>query len=195
MLLFGENREQALVDMVGRATSSTFATRTLDREVEAIIHTGNDQRRLRFEQLIAASTVLDLPISMTYDHFFRKASQALMPHVDISSDMLFQLLMEREKESSTALRPDLAIPHIIIDGQNAFHILLARCKEGIYFSELAPQVRAVFVLAGTRDQRDFHLYVLSAIAKAVQHTHFLDRWLRVKNPLSLRHLTRTPRQV
>jgi Trk K+ transport system NAD-binding subunit/Kef-type K+ transport system membrane component KefB/mannitol/fructose-specific phosphotransferase system IIA component (Ntr-type) len=194
MLLFGENREQALVDMVGRATSSTFATRTLDREVEAIIHTGNDQRRLRFEQLIAASTVLDLPISMTYDHFFRKASQALMPHVDISSDMLFQLLMEREKESSTALRPDLAIPHIIIDGQNAFHILLARCKEGIYFSELAPQVRAVFVLAGTRDQRDFHLYVLSAIAKAVQHTHFLDRWLRVKYPSSLRHLTRTPRQ-
>jgi Trk K+ transport system NAD-binding subunit/mannitol/fructose-specific phosphotransferase system IIA component (Ntr-type) len=195
MLLFGENREQALVDMVGRATCSMFATQCLDREVEAIIQTGNDQRRSRFEQLIAASTVLDLPISMTYDRFFSQASQALAPHVDLSGDTLFQLLMEREKESSTALRPDLAIPHIIIDGQNAFHILLARSREGIFFSELAPQVRAVFVLAGTRDQRDFHLYVLSAIAKAVQHTHFLDKWLRAKNPSSLRHLARTPRRL
>jgi mannitol/fructose-specific phosphotransferase system IIA component (Ntr-type) len=112
--------------------------------------------------------------------------------VAIPGDTLFQLLMEREKESSTALRPDLAIPHIIIDGQNTFHILLARCRQGIFFSELAPKVQAVFVLAGTRDQRDYHLYVLSAIAHAVQHTHFQERWLKAKNPASLRHLVATP---
>jgi Kef-type K+ transport system membrane component KefB/Trk K+ transport system NAD-binding subunit/mannitol/fructose-specific phosphotransferase system IIA component (Ntr-type) len=191
MLLFGENRERALVNMVGRAASSKFADQALDREVEAIIHTGNDQRRARFEQLIEASTVLDLPSSMSYDRFFDQAARTLAPRVDISSDHLFELLMEREKESSTALRPDLAIPHIIIDGRNTFHILLARCRAGIYFSELAPQVRAVFVLAGTRDQRDYHLYVLSAIAKAVQHTRFLENWLRARNTTSLRHLARS----
>jgi Trk K+ transport system NAD-binding subunit/mannitol/fructose-specific phosphotransferase system IIA component (Ntr-type) len=191
MLLFGENRERALVNMVGRATSSTLTTKTLDREVEAIIHTGNDQRRLRFEQLIDASTVLDLSSAMPYDRFFEQAAQALAPHVGVAGDTLFQLLMEREKESSTALRPDLAIPHIIIDGLNAFHILLARCREGIFFSELAPQVRAVFVLAGTRDQRDYHLYVLSAIAQAVQHTHFQEKWLRARNISSLRVLAGT----
>ena len=81
-----------------------------------------------------------------------------------------------------------------IDGRHTFHIVLARCRQGIYFSELAPQVQAVFVLAGTRDQRDYHLYVLSAIAKAVQHTHFLENWLRAKNAASLRHLAKTPRR-
>lgn len=195
VLLFGENRERALVNMVGRAASSKFTTQALDREVEAIIHTGNDQRRLRFEQLLEASTVLDLSSAMPYDRFFSQAAQALAPHVGVPSDTLFQLLMEREKESSTALRPDLAIPHIIIDGRNTFHILLARCREGIYFSELAPQVRAVFVLAGTRDQRDYHLYVLSAIAQTVQHTHFQEKWLRAKNLSSLRHLAVTPRRL
>jgi Kef-type K+ transport system membrane component KefB/Trk K+ transport system NAD-binding subunit/mannitol/fructose-specific phosphotransferase system IIA component (Ntr-type) len=188
MLLFGENRERALVNMVGRAASSKIATRALDREVETIIHAGNDHKRLRFEQLIRSSTVLDLSSAMPYDRFFDRAAHALSHHVDLSGDTLFQLLMEREKESSTALRPDLAIPHIIIDGQDAFHILLARCREGIYFSELAPQVRAVFVLAGTRDQRDYHLYVLSAIARAVQQTHFQEKWLRAKNVSSLRVL-------
>ncbi len=193
MLLFGENREKALVNMVGRATSSQIATQALDREVETIIHhTGNDQRRMRFEQLIEASTVLDLPAAMSYERFFDQVAKALTPHVNVASETLFQLLMEREKESSTALRPDLAIPHIIIDGRNAFHILLARCREGIYFSELAPQVRAVFVLAGTRDQRDYHLYVLSAIAQTVQHTHFQEKWLRAKNMSSLRVLAGTP---
>jgi NhaP-type Na+/H+ and K+/H+ antiporter len=64
MLLFGENREQALVNMVGRAASSKIATQTLDREVEAIIHTENDQRRSRFEGLIQSCLVLDLPSSM-----------------------------------------------------------------------------------------------------------------------------------
>ena len=192
MLLFGENREKALVNMVGRATSSQIATQALDREVETIIHTGNDQRRMRFEQLVETSTVLDLPAAMPYDRFFDQVAKALTPHVNVASETLFQLLMEREKESSTALRPDLAIPHIIIDGRNAFHILLARCKEGIYFSELAPQVRAVFVLAGTRDQRDYHLYVLSAIAQAVQHAHFQEKWLRAKNITSLRVLAGTP---
>jgi mannitol/fructose-specific phosphotransferase system IIA component (Ntr-type) len=86
------------------------------------------------------------------------------------------------------------VEYYAIDGRHVFHILLARCRQGIYFSELAPQVQAVFVLAGTRDQRDYHLYVLSAIAKAVQHTHFLENWLRAKNAASLRHLAKTPRR-
>ena len=192
LLLFGENREQALVDMVGRATASELSTQSLDREVEAIIHAGNDRRRLRFERLIQASLVLDLPAPMPCDRFFDQAAQALAPHLAIPGDRLFQLLMEREKESSTALRPDLAIPHIIVDGRDTFQILLARCRQGIYFSELAPQVRAVFVLAGTRDQRDDHLYVLSAIARAVQHTRFQERWLNARNPASLRHLVGAP---
>jgi mannitol/fructose-specific phosphotransferase system IIA component (Ntr-type) len=179
---------------VGRATSRQIATRALDREVETIIHTGNDQKRLRFEQLINSSTVLDLSTAMRYDRFFDQAAHALSPHVDLSGDALYQLLMERETESSTALRPDLAIPHIIIDGRNAFHILLARCREGIFFSELAPKVQAVFVLAGTRDQRDYHLYVLSAIAQAVQQTHFQEKWLRARNVSSLRVLAGAPRR-
>ena len=98
--------------------------------------------------------------------------------------------MEREKESSTALRPDLAIPHIIIEGRDKFHILLARCKQGLYFSELAPKVRAVFVLVGTRDRRDQHLYALSAVARMVQQSHFREQWLNARNETILRSIVR-----
>ena len=168
-----------------------MVSQALDREVEAIIQTSNDQRRSRFDRLIEASTVLDLTSSMPYDRFFKQVAEAIGASVGVSEETLFQLLMEREQESSTALRPDLAIPHIIIEGRDTFHVLLARCKEGLFFSELAPRVRAVFVLVGTHDQRDYHLYVLSAIAEMVQQAQFAERWLKARNETTLRNIIKT----
>ncbi len=191
MLRFGENREHALVHMVGRATSKLMVSQALDREVETIIQTHDDHKRSRFDRLIDESTVLDLAASMPCDRFFKQVAEVIGASVGVSDEILFQLLMEREKESSTALRPDLAIPHIIIAGRDTFHVLLARCKEGLYFSELAPKVRAVFVLVGTHDQRDYHLYVLSAIAELVQHAQFPEQWLKAKNEKTLRNIAKT----
>ena len=94
--------------------------------------------------------------------------------------------MDREKEGSSAISPGLAIPHIIIDGEQTFSILLARCRKGITFSESAPMVQAVFVLVGTRDERNFHLRALSTIAEIVQDPHFEKRWLRAKSEKALR---------
>jgi Trk K+ transport system NAD-binding subunit/mannitol/fructose-specific phosphotransferase system IIA component (Ntr-type) len=190
MLRFGENREDELVHMVGLATSKKIASPTLGKEVKAILHGGDDQRRLTFERLIEESSVLDLAFSLTVERFFYQVAETAAAVVRVSRESLFELLMEREEEYSTALRPDLAIPHIIIDGHDTFHILLARCRDGIYFTELAPKVRAVFVLMGTRDLRDFHLYVLSAVAEMVQTAYFQERWLNAKNERTLRNIAK-----
>ena len=191
MLQLGENKEDALVSMVDITAAKSIYSRKMDKEVKTLIHDSDAQKRARFDRLIDESTVLDLPSSVTYDLFFDQAADALSVSLDVSKEYIYQLLMEREKESSTAFRPDLAIPHIIIDGQNMFHLLLARCKEGIYYSELAPKVRAVFLLVGTSDQRDFHLYALASIAEVVQQTYFHERWLKAKNKTALRNMAKT----
>lgn len=195
MLEFGENREHALVYMVDRATSREMASRGLKKEVEEIIHDSDELRKMKFDRLIEEGTVLDLEGAMSCDRFFKQAADALSKNVGIEAETLFHLLQEREKESSTALRPDLAIPHILIEGHDTFQILLARCKEGITFSEIAPKVRAVFVLVGTRDQRNYHLYALSAVAEIVQQTRFQERWLKAKNETALRNIARTRKNV
>jgi mannitol/fructose-specific phosphotransferase system IIA component (Ntr-type) len=191
MLWFGENREKEISYMVGRATSKKLASENLKGEVEEIIHDRDHAHRAKFDKLIQECIVLDLEASVTHDIFYRQVAQTLSAVLNLKEEKLFQLLMEREKESSTALRPDLAIPHIIIDGKNTFLILLARCRDGIYFSELAPKVRAVFVLIGTRDQRNYHLYALSAIAEIVQQPHFQERWLKATHENTLRNITRS----
>ncbi len=191
MLQFSDDREHALVHMVGRATAKQIASNALEKEVEEIIHKKDDARKIRFDQLVENSPVMEITEPLDYDDFFNQAAELLSQSIEVPRETLYQLLMEREAELSTALRPDLAIPHIIIEGLDTFHILMARAREGIRFSELAPKVRAVFVLVGTRDQRNYHLYVLSAIAEIVQQPHFQERWLKARNTNTLRNMVRS----
>ena len=101
---------------------------------------------------------------------------------------LLERLVKREKESSTVLRAGLAIPHIIIEGEHQFDILLARSRQGIVFSEDAPAVHSAFVLVGTSDERNFHLRALSAIAQIVQDSRFEKRWMAARGEQALRDI-------
>ena len=108
--------------------------------------------------------------------------------INKSSDYFYNKLLEREAESSTVLTDSLAIPHIIIEGEKKFNILLARCREGIYFNDGAQKVNTVFVITGTRDERNFHLQALAAIAQIVQNSNFEKKWLKAKNIEALRDI-------
>ncbi|GAH02944.1 unnamed protein product, partial [marine sediment metagenome] len=67
-------------------------------------------------------------------------------------------------------------------------ILVARCKEGILFSNKDKYIKAVFILIGTPDERNFHLKALSAIAQIVQSSKFEDMWLKAKGIENLRDI-------
>ncbi len=189
-LQFGESREDALVKLVDFTAAKSLSSPKLDREVKAIISDRDNGQRARFDKLIDECAILDLPSSTTYELFFDQAADILSSALAVPKEDIFRLLIERERESSTAFRPDLAIPHIIIEGRNMFHLLLARCRNGIYYSELAPRVQAVFLLAGTSDQRDFHLYTLASIAEVVQQNFFNERWLKANNENTLRNIAK-----
>ena len=59
-------------------------------------------------------------------------------------------------------------------------------RGGVRFSDAAPEVRTVFVLAGSKDERNFHLVSLTAIAQIVQDEDFEERWLAAKGEQALR---------
>ncbi len=46
----------------------------------------------------------------------------------------------------------------------------------------------LFVLFGTKDERNFHLRSLMAIAQIVRGCNFYDNWMRMKDPKSLKML-------
>ena len=186
MLQFDTNREYELLHLVERATPSEFTTNLSEIELKEIIRDKNNICRDRFTNLIAESLVIDINHTMALEDFFKLVADTMYKRLKSNPDVLFELLMKREKESSTAFSPDFAIPHIIIEGESTFCILLARCRDGIRFSELAPRVQTIFVLVGTMDERSYHLSALSIIAGILQGTRFNRRWLRARNNKALR---------
>jgi APA family basic amino acid/polyamine antiporter len=135
---------------------------------------------------VEKAVVLDYEKVMTRDEFFRRAARALAGKLKMDQSAVLTLLEKREKESSTALTPFWAVPHIIIKGRNKFHLLIARNKKGIRFSDEMPLIKCVFILIGTKDERNFHLRALSSIAQIIQNPKFEEIWLAARRKESLR---------
>ena len=181
-------REYALLHLIERITAKELTTRSLETELKEIITERDDIIKDRFDRIIEESIVIDMENAAKINEFFQLAADTLSEKIKVPSEILLKKFNEREKESTTAISPTLAIPHIIIEGENKFTILLARCRKGIVFSKDTPKVEAVFVLVGTKDERNFHLRALAAIAQVAQDPHFEKRWIAAKSKEALRDI-------
>ena len=191
-LLYGRKRtkmQYALLHIIERAIDKTFLKdRSLESELKEIIKERDEIKIDRFDKIIEKSPILDIGKKMEMYEFFKITAKEISKEIHIEPDKILKQLLRRERESSTAIRKDLAIPHIIIDGEKIFRILIARCRKGIYFSPFAQDVKAVFVIIGTRDERNFHLRALSSIAQIVQDPQFEKKWEEAKDKEALRDI-------
>jgi basic amino acid/polyamine antiporter, APA family len=181
-------REYALMHLVERITATELTDHSLETELKDIVRERDDIMKDRFDHMIEACPVIDINGSMSMAAFFSRAAEAMADHLHMDQETLLNRFLQREKESSTVLSPFLAIPHIIISGEKEFDILLARSKEGIEFPGASPNVHAVFLLVGSKDERSFHLRSLAAIAQIVQDRNFEKQWIQAKNEEVLRDI-------
>ncbi|MBN2323222.1 MAG: amino acid permease [Spirochaetes bacterium] len=181
-------REYALLHLIESITAKELTDRSLETELKEIIRDRDNITKDRFDEVIEGGYVLDLSGKPSVRDFFRVAAGEMAKAAGMNRSELFRFLEKRENESSTVITPFLAVPHIVIEGTHRFSILLARCRQGIMFSDEFPSVHAVFVLLGTKDERNFHLISLAAIAQIVQEPGFERRWMSAKNKESLRDI-------
>jgi len=181
-------RRSALVHVVERIVDRRLAGGTLETELKDILVERDNIVEDRFDKLIKDCTILDIEGPTDYEEFFKSVAYHVSQHLHTSADSLYTQLVERERESTTAISPGLAIPHVIIQGEGKFDIVLARCRRGIKFRESGPPVHTVFVLLGTRDERSFHLKSLMWIAQIARAPKFADRWKDARDEEELRNI-------
>ncbi|MBN1164437.1 MAG: amino acid permease [Candidatus Krumholzibacteriota bacterium] len=181
-------REFALLHLIERITAKELTSRTLETELKEIIRERDDIVKDRFDRVVERAVVLDIDKPITMKELFNLVSEAMAGRLGLETEDFMKLLMERERESSTVLNPYLAIPHIIIDREDVFEVLLARCKSGVEFSETANAVKSIFVLAGSKNERNFHLRALAGIAQIVRDPHFEENWMKAKDKEGLRDI-------
>ena len=182
------DRQSAVVYLVKSIVSRHIERSGLEEELKHIALERDQITPDRFDNLIKKCEILDTKEALTAQEFFNKAAETLSGSVGIKKEKLYELFIQRERESTTVIKPGLAIPHIVIEGQNVFEILPVRCHGGIRFSELNEPVKTAFVLIGSADERNYHLRALMSIAYVVSEDDFEHRWFAAKNVEQLRDI-------
>lgn len=188
--IFARNlkRQSALMHLVERITARELVDTSLEEELKLILHKRDNIVADRFDHLITSCPILDLQSSISRDDFFDLLAETFSLRLNIDKSIIKKLLIERENASTTVIEKGLAIPHIIVEGENKFEIVVTRAKKGIKFLPSAEEVRVCFALAGTYDERNFHLRALMAIANIVKEKDFLQNFMQAKNTQHIRML-------
>ncbi|MHC4659188.1 MAG: amino acid permease [Planctomycetota bacterium] len=181
-------RASAVMHIVERVTDRQLKTVTLENELRDILIERDQIVEDRFDKLIKQCEILDIKGKKSAEEVFRKVSKILEKKLDISEYVLFEKFLHREEEGGTVVQPGFAIPHIVVEGENKFDILLVRAVDGIDFPHAPDPVRIMFVLAGSQDERNYHLRALMAIAQIGQEKNFESRWLAARDTAAIRNL-------
>jgi len=182
------SRESALVYMVRSVVSREIYRSTLEAELREIAIERDEVTHDRFDRLVRGCAILDLAGPMSGEELLSRAAEALAERLPVGPDRLLELLRRREAASSTVIRPGVAVPHVVIEGEDVFEMLLVRCKAGARFGGHDEPVQVVFVLAGSPDRRNEHLRALVAIAHIIQEHEFTRRWLAAADSEHLRDI-------
>jgi APA family basic amino acid/polyamine antiporter len=182
------SRASAVMHVVERVTDRQLKTVTLENELRDILIERDEIIEDRFDQLVRKCIILDIKGEQPAEKIFREVATMLAERLGTDEFVLFEKFLHREAEGSTVVVPGLAIPHIIVEGEKKFDILLIRARDGIIFPHAPDPVKTMFVLAGSRDERNYHLRALMAIAQIAQEKDFEKRWLAARDIEGIRNL-------
>jgi amino acid transporter/mannitol/fructose-specific phosphotransferase system IIA component (Ntr-type) len=192
------SRESALLYRVRQVLSKEMVRSGLEDELREIALERDEVTHDRFDELIRNCAILDLPGRSDADDMLRQSATILARRRNLDEQRLYERLRERELEGTTVIQPGLAIPHVVVPGEHVFDVLLVRCREGIDFPGQDRPVHIAFVLAGSPDERNYHLRALMAIAHITQEPTFTRRWLGAPGEEHLRDivlLSHRPREA
>ncbi len=178
----------AAMHVVERVTDRQLRTVTLEDELRDILMERDAIVADRFDHLVQRCEILDIAGRRVAEEVFGNVAAVLSARLGLSEKELFERLVRREAEGSTVITPGLAIPHIIVPGEHRFDLVLVRSVDGIDYPNTDQPVHAMFILAGSKDERNYHLRALMAIAHVVQGKDFDKRWRQARDAQALRNL-------
>ncbi len=179
-------REYALMHLIERITNRQLTDHRLESELRDVIRTRDNIVADEFDHMVEQADAAIYDGRMTLDEFLTRSARDFSRRLNITTEETVRLLQEREAEGSTVVAPGIALPHLIVPGSNLFALFVVKCPDGVVFDPDEPPVHAIFVLAGSRDRRNFHLRSLAAIAQIISTPDFESNWRKLTTPAQLR---------
>lgn len=179
-------QEAAISKIVKRVLNNNLKYTDLDHELKHIIIERENITKDFFDVLMEGADIIDTEVEDLHE-FFHQAAELISAKSKYDVELIENLLNKRETDCCTAITDFTAIPHIILPGEGRFNILVMRSKKGIEFIE-NHNVKAIFIIYGTLDLREYHLKSLAAIAQIIQSNSFEKKWEEAENTQELRDI-------
>jgi len=145
----------------------------------------NRDRQRLVEFLAEEFVVVDLKALDKWDAIRQLVAFLMRTHrvEHISQEELYQSIVAREKDMSTAMGRGIAIPHGHIEKGPAIQGVMAICRDGIDFDapDGAP-VKLIMLIVTPKDKKDMHLKVLSSLSSMVSNEVIRTRLMAAISP-------------
>jgi len=149
----------------------------LDTELREILKEKGIKPDDPFAEILLGSEFIEVDSSMKMDELLKEAAAMLSRKSGISADLIFGALLERSHLGETPAEAGIALPHLLLDEVEDFHLVLARSITGLELPTADQSIHAVFVLLGNRKNPTQHLRLLAEIARRAEDPGFIDKWI------------------
>jgi mannitol/fructose-specific phosphotransferase system IIA component (Ntr-type)/Kef-type K+ transport system membrane component KefB len=145
----------------------------------------NRDRQRLVEFLAEEFIIVDIKALDKWDAIHQLVAFLMRTHrvEHISQDELYQSVVAREKDMSTAMGRGIAIPHGHIEKGPAIQGVMGICRNGIDFD--APDnesVKVIMLIVTPQDKKDMHLKVLSSLSAMVRDDAIRSRLIAAISP-------------
>ncbi|MDZ8118780.1 amino acid permease [Pontiella agarivorans] len=128
-------------------------------------------------ELVQQAGFMDLTEPIDSEAILRRGAAMLSDRSGISRDLIFGAMLERNRLGETPADAGVALPHLLLNDVDSFHMVAVRSFQGLEFPGASQPIHAVFMLLGSRKDPTQHLRFLAEIARRAESPEFIPRWL------------------
>ena len=183
-----KRRESALLLLIKRLTDDRLIHNVLEDELREVIIHRDEIEQDNFDELIKQSSFIDRDEPGTFEDLLAQAAPGIAEETGMKEEELIRRYRKRQEESNMAVSGFLAIPHIVIDGEDRMFLRIIRCREGVDFGKDREKVKAIFLFGGTEDRQLLHLKTLASMASLVSLEDFQEKWMTLPGGTELKNL-------
>ena len=189
-LIYGRRKRKkdyALLHLIERYTDKEVAGNMLEGELREILIDRKHIEQDYFDQLIKEARIIDLEKPVSSHDAIERAVNELAVDIHLDEEELLSRFLKGQKEHEICISDFSAILHVFIKGENKMFLTMIRNRSGIKFSDKKDNVKAFFLLGGTREKRMLHLRVLAYLVHLSNKKEFKDKWLKIENTVELKN--------
>jgi basic amino acid/polyamine antiporter, APA family len=183
-----QQREYALLHLLERVTAHELTEDILEDELREIIIDREGIEQDFFDNLIKEAEITDINGPETIEAVLENVVEKISGEADMDTDELLSRFLTRRKESNVCVADFTAIHHIVLEGEGKMFLKIIRSRNGIRFAGRKNEIKALFLVGGTREKRKAQFEALDCLVSVTEQKKFREKWLTAENHVELKNL-------